>query len=202
MMAVVKIAVVCVWLCFSVHCQAEEYPQVTFMGNALANHSYLDLSLVGTSHSDSVQCHTDVETCCTRYQGHGRGYWTFPNGTVLPSSVAIYQRSHAQRVDLYRNSGSDSGIYCCNITVNTGYGIIKGFYYIGLYQSEGEYNYYVPMAKWYIVSIKFKSAIAKAICMQAILLYRFLHVRGLNIPMVIIIKGSLHIIYIFSQHQW
>ena len=75
------------------------------MGNDLANHSYLDLSLVGTSHSKRVQCHTDIETCCTTYQGYHRGDWTFPNGTVLPSSGDIYRRRHAQRVDLYRKVG-------------------------------------------------------------------------------------------------
>ena len=141
MMAVVNIAVVCVWLCLSVHCQAEEYPQVTFMGNDLANNSYLDLSLVGTSHSDSVQCHTNVGTCCSRYQGLYRGDWTFPNGTPLPFHGDIYERRYDQRVALYSNSGSESGIYCCNITVHTGRGMIKGFYYIGLYQSGGEYNH-------------------------------------------------------------
>ena len=138
-MAVLKIAVVCVWLYLSVHCQAKEYPQVTFMGNALANHSYLDLSLVGTYHSKRVQCHTDVESCCTAGEGLDRGDWTFPNGTVLPSSGDIYKRSHAQRVDLYRKSRSESGIYHCYITINSGHGIVIGFFYIGLYQNGGEY---------------------------------------------------------------
>ena len=137
-MAVLKIAAVCVWLYLSVHCQAEEYPQVTFMGNDLANHSYLDLSLVGTSHSNRVQCRTDVDTCCSIYQGHDRGDWTFPNGTVLPSSGDIYQRGHGQRVNLYHNSGSESGIYHCNITILGGFGNIFGFFYIGLYQNGGE----------------------------------------------------------------
>ena len=139
-MVVLKIAVVCVWLYLSVHCQAEEYPQVTFMGNDLANHSYLNLSLVGTSDSDSVQCRTDVDTCCSNSQGYHRGDWSFPNGTVLPSSGDIYQRGHAQRVDLYRNSGSESGIYCCNITIRTGFGPMIGLFYIGLYQNGGDYS--------------------------------------------------------------
>ena len=134
-MALLKIAAVCVWLYLSVHCQAEEYPQVTFMGNDLANHSYLDLSLVGTHHSKRVQCRTDVETCCTAGQGLGRGDWNFPNGTRLPSSGDIYQRGRAQRVDLYRNSGSVSGIYHCNIRIPGGFGL--EYVYIGLYQSGG-----------------------------------------------------------------
>ena len=141
MMAVLKIAAVhvCVWLYLSVHCQAEEYPQVTFMGNDLANHSYLDLSLVGTSDSDSVQCHTDVVTCCSAAQGLERGDWAFPNGTRPPWHGDIYERRHYQTVVLYRNSGSESGIYCCNITIVSGFGYIIGFFYIGLYQNGGEY---------------------------------------------------------------
>ena len=139
-MVVLKIAVVCVWLYLSVHCQAEEYPQVTFMGNDLANHSYLDLSLVGTSDNDSVQCHTDVGTCCNAGWGLDRGDWKFPNGTRPPWHGDIYERRHAQRVDLYRKSGSESGIYHCNITVSTGFGTVFGFFYIGLYQNGGKYS--------------------------------------------------------------
>ena len=142
-MAVLKIAAVCVWLYLSVHCQAKKYPQVTFMGNDLANHSYLDLSLVGTSDSDSVQCHTDVETCCSAGQGLDRGDWTLPNGTRIPyyQSGDIYGRHYHQTVGLYRKSGgSESGIYRCNITIyNKFRKIIRLlFFYIGLYQNGGE----------------------------------------------------------------
>ena len=38
-----------------VHSQ-QTFPYVSFMGQTLANHSYVNLSLVGTSGSDSVQC--------------------------------------------------------------------------------------------------------------------------------------------------
>ena len=146
-MVVLRIAAVCVWLYLSVHCQAEEYPQVTFMGNDLANHSYLDLSLVGTSDSDSVQCHTDVETCCGPGNGLDRGDWTFPNGRRLPSQGyingtgdgGIYQRRYHQTVGLYHKSGSESGIYQCNIKIKSGSGKINGFAYIGLYQNGGKY---------------------------------------------------------------
>ena len=137
-MAVLKIAAVCIWLYLSVHCQAKKYPQVTFMGNDLANHSYLNLNLVGTSDNDSVKCHTDVDTCCSAGQGVDRGDWTFPNGTRIPFHGDIYERRHAQRVALYRNSGNESGIYRCSITIIGGFGDIIGFFYIGLYQNGGE----------------------------------------------------------------
>ena len=40
----------------------QTFPNVSFMGQTLANHSYVDLSLVGEDvwGSDSVKCHTDL----------------------------------------------------------------------------------------------------------------------------------------------
>ena len=53
-------------LFWSVVC-SHTFPYVSFLGQTLANHSYVDLSLVGDdlSGSDSVQCHTDLGTCCS-----------------------------------------------------------------------------------------------------------------------------------------
>ena len=45
-----------------VHCQ-QTFPYVSFMGQTLVNHSYVDLSTVG--HSNSVQCHTDLSNIPT-----------------------------------------------------------------------------------------------------------------------------------------
>ena len=72
------------WSLVEVHSQT--FPYVSFNGQTLANHSYVDLSLVGNdgSGSDSVQCHTDLSTCCSSNQGPHRGDWYFPNGTRLP----------------------------------------------------------------------------------------------------------------------
>ena len=68
-----------------IRCQ-QTFPYVSFMGETLANHSYVDLSLVGNdgSGSDSVQCRTDLNSCCSSAQGSHRGDWFFPNGTRLP----------------------------------------------------------------------------------------------------------------------
>ena len=79
------------------------FPYVSFMGQALSNHSYVDLSTVGYSSAgiDSVQCHTDLTTCCSGSQGFHRGDWYFPDGTRLPfasSSVPIGEGRAAQRV--------------------------------------------------------------------------------------------------------
>ena len=71
-----------------VHSQQQTYPYVSFnlTGPALANHSYVDLNTVGSDsdNSDSVVCHTDLESCCSGGQGIHRGNWYFPDGTVLP----------------------------------------------------------------------------------------------------------------------
>ena len=96
------------WSLVEVHSQAE-YPYVSFMGETLPNHAYVDLSLVGRddSGSDSVQCHTDLDTCCTGVQGIHRGHWYSPGSEErLPfssdssESGDIREARVAQRVDL------------------------------------------------------------------------------------------------------
>ena len=52
-----------------------EYPYVSFMGETLPNHSYVNLNLVG--YNGSVQCHTDLITCCNGSDHHGE--WTLPS---------------------------------------------------------------------------------------------------------------------------
>ena len=67
-----------------VYCQT--FPYVSFRGQTLPNHSYVDLSQVGDdpSGSDGVQCITDLTTCCANTDGPHRGDWYFPDGTRLP----------------------------------------------------------------------------------------------------------------------
>ena len=50
-------------------------PYVSFKGTNLPNHSYVDLTLVGRPEDggDSVQCHTDLITCCSNTQGADHG---------------------------------------------------------------------------------------------------------------------------------
>ena len=87
-MAVVGLLLLCLALSLvEVHSQ-QTFPYVSFMGQTLANHSYVDLSLVGTSGSgsNSVQCHTDLSTCCDSTEGSHRGDWYFSNGTRLTFS--------------------------------------------------------------------------------------------------------------------
>ena len=73
------------WSLVEVHSQTE-YPYVSFMRETLPNHAYMDLSRVedDVNGSDSVQlqCHTDLDSCCSGDQGEHRGDW-FPPGSDL-----------------------------------------------------------------------------------------------------------------------
>ena len=126
-----------------VYCQT--FPYVSFMGQALANHSYVDLSLVGRPdfhNGDDVQCITDLGTCS---QGLHRGDWFFHNGTRLPFSGGggIFEFRNAERVELRRNNNANSpvGIYRCDIPTNAVYDdsdiSVRDTVYVGLYTSSG-----------------------------------------------------------------
>ena len=119
------------------------------MGETLPNHSYVDLSLVGTASdgSDSVQCHTDLITCCNIIWGPDRGDWHPPGSyTRLPfpsGSGDIYEARGAQRVDLRRrnNAYMPSGIYRCDIETNAVHShnnTARETVYAGLYATGGK----------------------------------------------------------------
>ena len=130
-------------------------PYVAFSGQTLVNHSYVDLSLVGSdpSGSDTVQCHTDLNTCCSGAVGSHRGDWYFPNGTKLPFSGDIYENRRGHRVDLHHRGGVTllGGIYRCDIPTNAvhsynydNYNSIRESVYVGLYSGSGGKIYTSP----------------------------------------------------------
>ena len=136
------------WSLVEVHSQTAPY--VSFMGETLPNHAYVDLSLVGNdgSGSDSVRCHTDLGTCCTGAQGIHRGDWYPPDSEqrlpfMTDASADIYEARGAQRIDLHRRNNADmpSGIYrCCIATeaVHDDFDIsVRESVYVGLYASGG-----------------------------------------------------------------
>ena len=141
-------------LCFlcslvEIHSQTE-YPHVSFMGENLANHSYVDLTLVGENDTDgsgnNIRCHTDLSTCCSNSYGIHRGEWSFPNETRLKNLGAggsIYIRRGDRRIDLLRrnNAMSPSAIYRCNmptLAVHDDNDIsVRETVYVGLYASGG-----------------------------------------------------------------
>ena len=132
-----------------VHSQ-QTFPYVSFglTGQALVNHSYVDLSTVGSAsdNSDSVVCHTDLYSCCSDRQGPHRGDWYFPDGSELPylgPSVPIYLGRTAQRVVIRRITATGpTGIYRCDIPTNAVHDYtdiisVRETVYVGLYVSEG-----------------------------------------------------------------
>ena len=112
---------VLLWSLVEVHSQT--VPYVSFMGNILTNHTYVDLTTVGediSASGDTVRCHTDLLTCCTSSQGIHRGDWHFPDGNVLPfanNPGSIVEDREPQEVHIHRrnNATSPSGIYRCDI---------------------------------------------------------------------------------------
>ena len=128
---------------------SQRVPYVSFDGQTLANHSYVDLSQVGDdgSGSDSVQCITDLTTCCTSANGGHRGDWYLPDGTRLPfvaPNIDTFEVRGSQRVDVRRNSGTDSptvGIYRCDIPTNDIHHAtdisVRDTVYVGLYTASG-----------------------------------------------------------------
>ena len=146
-MSSLVISVLCVLPFLCTHCRAQEFPYVSFNGETYANHSYLDLTLVGNMELNKVLCHTNNQDCCSSGQGSYRGDWYFPNGSRLPfpkqDEHAIAEKRVAQRVELVRvlNNGDVSGIYRCNITTSVSYGMgMIEFVFIGLYASGGKCN--------------------------------------------------------------
>ena len=124
-----------------------EFPYVSFRGEILSNHGYVDLSLVGdpensTSSGDAVQCHTDIPCC--RGDTH-TGNWHFPDGVKVPFASDMTADIHSQRtdqtVDLHqkKNSLSPSGIYRCIIRVKGDNNIPeRERVYVGIYGSGGK----------------------------------------------------------------
>ena len=139
MECVIRVAVVFTLLSL-VHCQ-QTYPHVSFMDQNLINHSYVNLSLVGSQSDSSVQCHTDFSTCCSGSQGPHRGDWYIPDGTRLQFSGDIYEGREAQRVYLQSTSVTGpTGIYRCDIPTvyvhddtNTA---VRDRVYVGLYSGS------------------------------------------------------------------
>ena len=126
-----------------VHSQ-QTFPYVSFMDQALANHSYVNLSTVGSAgdNNDSVVCRTDLSTCCSGGQGIQRGDWYFPDGTRLPFTGPIYVGRGAQRVIIRRTTATGpTGIYRCRIATNAVHSnsdeSVGETVYVGLYTADG-----------------------------------------------------------------
>ena len=137
----------CFWPALLViNCQI--IPYVRFMGVDLANHSYVDLDAVGMLMNESIECRTDLSTCCTNAVGDDRGDWFYPNKSrLLFNGPSLFFNRGNQRIFMYRVSpvaASDSGIYRCSIETNAVHieGIdddsVREVVYIGAYKNGGK----------------------------------------------------------------
>ena len=140
---------------FLMEIRSQTFPYVTFMGQTLANHSYVDLSQVEMDYHSGLHCHTDLTTCCSTAQGSHRGDWFFPNGNRLryfENDGDIYEHHGSERVDLNRrnNANSPSGIYHCDIPTNAVHDdndtSVRETVYVGLYYRGGVDNIYIVFA--------------------------------------------------------
>ena len=144
------------WSLVEVHSQTE-FPYVSFRGETLPNHSYVDRTAVGTNTGDpgnTVRCHTDLNTCCTIPQGPHRGDWYFPaDGARLPfpGQGDIHEAREDQRVDIRRrnNANLPSGIYRCDIPTIAVYHetdiSLRETVYVGLYATGGKRDFPVSL---------------------------------------------------------
>ena len=142
------------WSLVEIHSQTE-FPYVSFRGETLPNHSYVNLTLVGDPSwnpgDHSVQCHTDLNTCCSSSQGAHRGDWYFPHGDRLPFpgySDDFVEVRGDQQVEIRRrnNANSPSGIYRCDIPTDAvqdydyyvyNYEYVRETVYVGFYATGG-----------------------------------------------------------------
>ena len=134
-----------VLLALEITVHSRTYPYISFMGVALRNNSYVNVNLVGDNSTNSVQCHTDLTTCCTPAEGIHRGDWFFPGGIALRyknGGHRLYMHRSAQRVELRRKKNSNlnsKGLYQCSI--DTTAASDRMFVYVGLYASGGKLHH-------------------------------------------------------------
>ena len=148
-MIVVRVVFCVLWFLVEVYSQTE-YPYISFMGQKLPNHSYVNMTLVGeildmTNNSNVVMCHTDLMTCCEGTNNH-QADWYFPNGErVKLSDGNFYERRGDKQVNLLRRNKATSpfGIYRCDIPTNTTGNdsmlimVNRNILYVGLHPSGG-----------------------------------------------------------------
>ena len=126
---------------------SQTVPYVSFMNETLPKHAYVDLTLVGNPDLNpddhTVQCYTDLSSCCSGSRGPHRGDWYFPDTTRLPfpGDGDIVEARGDQRVYIRRNNNamSPSGIYRCDITTDAvPDNSVRETVYVGLYATGGK----------------------------------------------------------------
>ena len=106
-----KVLILLLFVVAKVH-YPTEFPHISFMGQTLPNHSFVDLDQVGNDRCDpgnTVKCHTNLCTCCSD-QREDSGQWVFPNKNPLPVLGPNGMLFNDQRIDLFKRSSMPSGI--------------------------------------------------------------------------------------------
>ena len=146
------------WSLVEVHSETES-PYVSFMGETLPNHAYVNLNLVGMilvmvynvtlTYPPAVH-KSGVNLMETAWIPPGREYkLPFAND----ASADIYEVRGYQRVDMRRRNNADmpSGIYRCDIPTNAVHddndNSVRESAYVGLYASGG--MLFMSCCVWY-----------------------------------------------------
>ena len=135
------------WSLVEVHSQS--FPRLSFNGTTLANHSYVNISLVGRPDvgGEGVKCITDLDTCCASSEGGYRGDWYFyfPDGDRLPFSYPDVDTFEVRGSQIRRNTSANSptvGIYRCHIPTIAVHDdddtSVRDTVYVGLYTDTGD----------------------------------------------------------------
>ena len=133
------------WSLVEVHSQTST-PFISFRGQNLSNHSYVEFSRVGNESDgrDSVRCRTELVMCCSSAQGNLRGDWFFPSGERLQfpgDGGDPFEGRGAQTADLRRTTElTPSGIYRCDIAFDADDPSAMQTFYVGIYNNGGIYS--------------------------------------------------------------
>ena len=123
--AAVSVLLFLLWSLVEIHSQTPPAPYLTFMGETLPDHSYVDLSALGdiANEDDYVVCHTDLTSCCGG-SVPDRGFWYLPNGDELPGAggsgaatnpIVLMRGPQVVRLIRGTGPGDASGLYRCII---------------------------------------------------------------------------------------
>ena len=124
-------------------------PYITFMGQKLSNHSFIDVAMLGDTAATALQCHTDLNTCCSDSEGVHSGVWVTPSEVTELSAVGLDVIRQSQRVDLVYvgiagNGGvtlPPTGIYRCDVptnAVNDEENAARESVYVGVYAAQSK----------------------------------------------------------------
>ena len=132
--------------------ELDNIPYITFMGQRLPNHTFVDVDLLGDLPNNSLQCHTDLVSCCGASGSGHSGEWILPNGDVVGAASGVWYgvREQSQRLDLVYSEDTDndgdtnpriSGIYRCDVSTNAENDVgntARASVYVGLYAVESK----------------------------------------------------------------